>query len=116
MSLYLYLVFVSHAGENEYEQLNRQKLLDSNNADEEEVSGFNHKSFCLEIIQGGTADDTTDHSGKAYPCDKFPPQQPVSFEAQTATTTTTTTTAKQEVFWGLTYKQHIHDTLREAIL
>ena len=78
MSLYLYLVFVSHAGENEYEQLNRQQLLDSNNADEEEVSGFNHKSFCLEIIQGGTADDTTDHSGKAYPCDKFPPQQPVS--------------------------------------
>ena len=51
MSLYLYLVFVSHGGEDEYEQLNRQQHLDPNNADEEEVIGFNHKS--LEIIHTG---------------------------------------------------------------
>ena len=41
----LYLVFVSHGGEDEYEQLNRQQLLDPNNADEEEVIGFNHNLF-----------------------------------------------------------------------
>ena len=90
-------MFVSHGGEDEYEQLNRQQLLDPKNAGEEEVIGFDHKSFSLEMIQGGTTENT-DHSGKAYPCDKLPPQQQVGFEVQTATTTTTTTTTKQEVF------------------
>ena len=52
---------VSHGGEDKYEQLNRQQLLDPNNADEEEVIGFDHILFSLEMIQEATTENT-DHS------------------------------------------------------